>query len=189
VALQLRIQRLEEQLARGETTTAAPPDPDLASTYRALQLVEAEIEGVKTKREQLDEKIGVYQARVEQTPRAEQELLALTRDYEQLRENYTSMLRKQMDAEMARKMEQYWRGGTFRILDPAHLPRRPIRPYAGLILLGGLAVALATGGASALLADFLDRSLKTERDVETFLPYPILVSLPRVASTGRAGRG
>jgi polysaccharide chain length determinant protein (PEP-CTERM system associated) len=188
VALQLRIQRLEEQLARGEATTATQADPDLASAYRALQLVEAEIEGVKTKREQLDQKIGVYQARVEQTPKAEQELLALTRDYEQLRENYTSMLRKQMDAEMARKMEQYWRGGTFRILDPAHLPRRPIRPYAGLILLGGLALALATGVASALLADFLDRSLKTERDVETFFPYPILVSVPRVASTGRAGR-
>ncbi len=188
LAIQLRIQRLEERLANGETTAAAKPDPELASAYRSLQLVEAEIEGIKVRRNQLDEKIGVYQGRVELTPKAEQEVLALTRDYTQLRENYTTMLRKQMDAEMARKQEQYWRGGNFRILDSAHLPRRPIRPYAGLILLGGLALALVAGLACSLLADFLDHSFKTEREVEAVLPYPILVTLPR-ATAGAPGRG
>jgi polysaccharide chain length determinant protein (PEP-CTERM system associated) len=189
LAMQLRIHRLEERLASGDPATAAKPDPELASAYRALQLVESEIEAVKVKRNQLDEKIAVYQSRVELTPRAEQELLALTRDYRQLQENYTTMLRKQMEAEMAKKLEQYWRGGHFRILDSAHLPRRPIRPYAGLILIGGLAFALAAGLAFALLADFLDHSLKTEREVEAFLPYPVLVSLPRASAPGRAGRG
>jgi polysaccharide chain length determinant protein (PEP-CTERM system associated) len=187
LAMHLRIQRLEERLASGDPA-AAKPDPELASAYRALQLVEAEIAGVKVKREQLDGKIALYQSRVELTPKAEQELQSLTRDYQQLRENYTSMLRKQMDAEMARKLEQYWRGGHFRILDSAHLPRRPIRPYAGLILLGGLVLSLVAGVASALVADFTDRSLKTERDVEAFLPYPVLVSLPRASAPARAER-
>jgi polysaccharide chain length determinant protein (PEP-CTERM system associated) len=184
-ALQLRIKRLEDRLAAGDPATAATPDPELASLFRSLKLVESEIEAVKTRRNQLDEKIALYQSRVELTPKAEQELTTLTRDYQQLSENYTQMLRKEMDAEMARKLEQYWRGGHFRILDSAHLPRRPIRPYAGLLLLGGLGLAFFLGLASTLAADFLDRSLKTEQDVEAYLPYPVLVTLPRFAASGR----
>jgi polysaccharide chain length determinant protein (PEP-CTERM system associated) len=184
-ALQLRIKRLEDRLAAGEPATSATPDPELASLFRSLKLAESEIEAVKARRNQLDEKIAVYQSRVELTPKAEQELTTLTRDYQQLSENYTQMLRKEMDAEMARKLEQYWRGGHFRILDPAHLPRRPIRPYAGILLLGGLGFAVVLGLASTLTADFLDRSLKTEHEVEAYLPHPVLVTLPRFAASGR----
>jgi polysaccharide chain length determinant protein (PEP-CTERM system associated) len=184
-ALQLRIKRLEDRLAAGEPATSATPDPELASLFRSLKLAESEIEAVKARRNQLDEKIALYQSRVELTPKAEQELTTLTRDYQQLSENYTQMLRKEMDAEMARKLEQYWRGGHFRILDPAHLPRRPIRPYAGILLLGGLGFAVVLGLASTLTADFLDRSLKTEHEVEAYLPHPVLVTLPRFAASGR----
>jgi protein tyrosine kinase modulator len=184
-ALQLRISRLEDRLAAGEGTSSATPDPELASLFRSLKLTESEIETVKARRNQLDEKIALYQSRVELTPRSEQELAALNRDYQSLQENYTQMLRKEMDAEMARKLEQYWRGGHFRILDNAHLPRRPIRPYAGILVLGGLGLSFFLGLASTLVADFLDRSLKTEQEVEAFLPHPLLVTLPRFARSGR----
>jgi uncharacterized protein involved in exopolysaccharide biosynthesis len=186
-ALQLKINRLEDRIASGDSTASAAPDPELASLFRSLKLTESEIEAIKNRRNQLDEKIALYQSRVEMTPKADQELSSLTRDYQQLQENYTQMLRKEMDAEMARKLEQYWRGGNFRILDHAHLPLRPIRPYAGILLLGGVAFAVLLGLASTLAADFLDRSLKTEQEVEALLPYPVLVTLPRFAASGRSG--
>src|SRR5262245_61865189 len=49
-ALQLRIKRLEDRITAGEPTTAATPDPELASLFRSLKLVESEIEAVKTRR-------------------------------------------------------------------------------------------------------------------------------------------
>ena len=69
--------------------------------------------------------MGGLRARVDDTPRTEQELTTLTRDYEKLRENYAALLAKQMDAQMAGRLERRWRGGRFRMLDPADLPDKP----------------------------------------------------------------
>ena len=65
---------------------------------------------------------------VEKTPRTEQDLATLTRDYDKLKENYSALLSKQMEAQMAGRLEQRWKGDRFRMLDPASLPERPFFP-------------------------------------------------------------
>ena len=185
VALQLRIERLEHQMANG-TAPGQVRSPKTTSAYNSLKLVETEIETLKTRREQLDEKIARYQARVEQTPKAEQELATLTRDYEQLRDNYSQALKKQLEVDAARKREQYWKSGSFRVLDSAHLPRRPIHKYAAMLLFLGLAGGMGAGLASTFVADLFDRSVKTERELEQLLPLPLLVTLPRAGSVNEA---
>jgi hypothetical protein len=48
-----------------------------------------------------------------------------------------------MDAQMARRLEEHWKGGYFRVLDPAYLPRRPIRAYVPPSSWGLVAASLA----------------------------------------------
>ena len=188
-ALRARMEKLEKQprdpqKGDGEDTREVA-NPEAASLHQSLRLVEAEIESLQTRREHLDQRIAAFQARVEQTPRAEQELAALTRDYQQLRENYNTALKKEMDAEMGRRLEEYWKGGYFRVLDPAFLPRRPIRPYGTLFVMAGLLFGLAAGLAGTFIADLLDPSIKNERDLEDLLPQPVLVTIPRVMPPGK----
>lgn len=180
LTLQLRIERLEDQMTAG--SPMAEMSPETASTFDSLKLVEREIDMLHDRREQLDQKIALYQTRVEQTPRAEQELATLIRDYEQLRDNYSLALKKQLEADAARKLEQYWKSGYFRVLDEAHLPRRPIRPYAVLLFLVGLVGGTCAGLVASLAGDFLDRSVKTEREAEQLVSLPVLVTLPRAGS-------
>ncbi len=191
-ALAARIERLERAVAEEAAKPAAPrdplSDPETASLSESLRLVEADIAALESRRERLDEKISGFQARVEETPRAEQQLASLTRDYQQLRENYNVALKKEMDAEMARRLEEYWKGGYFRVLDPAYLPRRPIRAYAPLFLMGGLVLGLGAGLVAAFLADLLDRSVKTERDLGDLVACPVLVTVPRVAPLPRGAK-
>ena len=189
-ALRARIDKLEKRLAETQTDVTAakedlPSDPEATSLSNSLRLVEGEIDALKTRRDQLDERIRAFQARVEETPRAEQELAALARDYQQLRQNYDVALKKEMDAEMAQRLEEYWKGGYFRVLDPAHLPRQPIRPYGTLLAIGGLALGLVAGLALTIIADLLDRSVKSERDLEDLLTSPVLVTIPRVGLQGK----
>jgi capsular polysaccharide biosynthesis protein len=48
-----------------------------------------------------------------------------------------------------------------------------------LLLFLGLAGGLGAGLGAALLSDFLDRSVKTERDLERLLPqHPVLLTVP-----------
>jgi protein tyrosine kinase modulator len=187
-----RIQALERQVGVAQKLKESEggkeqdlTDPEAATLTASLHAVEAEIDSAKERRERLDARITDFQARVEQTPRAEQELASLTRDYQQLRESYNVALKKEMDAQMARKLEEYWQGGYFRVLDPAFLPRRPVRPYGTLIFVGGLLVALGAGLAAAFLADALDRSVKSERDLEEYVPHPLLITIPRAALPGK----
>jgi uncharacterized protein involved in exopolysaccharide biosynthesis len=191
-ALAARIDRLEREILEEQAKPAAPrdplADPESASLAESLRLVEADIAALESRRDRLDEKISGYQARVEETPRAEQQLASLTRDYQQLRENYNAALKKEMDAEMARRLEEYWKGGYFRVLDPAYLPRRPIRAYAPLFLLGGLVLGLGAGLVAAFVADLLDRSVKTERDLGDLVACPVLVTVPRAAPFSRGAR-
>jgi len=191
-AVRARIGALETQIAEAERQKEGGPDngpdatnPEAAGLTKSLHAVEGEIDAVKLRRERLDARIADFQARVEQTPRAEQELASLTRDYQQLRESYLTALKKEMDAETARKLEEYWQGGYFRVLDSAFLPRRPVRPYEAMILFGGLFLGLGLGLAAAFAADILDRSVKSERDVDELVPYPVLITIPRATLPGK----
>jgi succinoglycan biosynthesis transport protein ExoP len=187
-ALRLRISRLEQQLDQPTTEAAGPrvdSDPQVLPVHRSLQQVETEIAAVNARREGLDRRIADLQARIEKTPAVEQELTELTRDYQQLRENYLALLRKDNDARMARKMEEHWQGNYFRILDPAPVPERPIRPYGVMFGLGGLMGGLLAGLAFSLAADFLDHSVKSRREVETLVPAPVLVEIPHLGAARR----
>jgi len=192
VALAARIERLEteirEEAAKPEKPRDPITDPETLALGESLRLVEADIEALKARRERLDERIASFQARVEETPRAEQELASLTRDYEQLRENYNVALKKEMDAQMARRLEEYWKGGYFRVLDPAYLPRRPIRAYAAIFLMAGLVAGLGAGLVAAFVADLLDRTVKNERDLDELVAAPLLVSIPRAVPVSRGAR-
>jgi succinoglycan biosynthesis transport protein ExoP len=182
-ALKLRIARLEELAEQPASEPVGPrldSDPQLLPVHRSLQEVEAEITSVNARRDALDRRIGDLQARIEKTPAVEEQLADLTRDYQQLRENYLGLLRKDNDAKMARKMEEHWQGNYFRILDPAPVPDRPIRPYGAMFGLGGLLGGLLAGLAASLGADFLDHSVKSRREVETLVPAPVLVEIPRL---------
>jgi uncharacterized protein involved in exopolysaccharide biosynthesis len=190
-ALRLRIARLEEQRADGSSTNGgaaaasaapAPSDPQVAALELSLQRVETEIDSLNERRVKLDGRITDLQQRVEKTPRVEQELLAVTRDYQQLKESYTGLVRKDLDARMARRMEEHWQGKYFRILDPAPVPERPIRPYGLMFAGGGLVLALLAGLVCAVAADFLDDSVKSPQALSGLLPQaPLLAVVPRAA--------
>ena len=68
------------------------------------------------------------QGRVDSVPRTEQQLATMTRDYSQLQESYLSLLKKQMEAQMAEQMERRWKGERFKVLDPAHVPEPSLLP-------------------------------------------------------------
>jgi polysaccharide biosynthesis transport protein len=192
LTIRARAEYLREQIAarRPERQAQLQGLEEAAATKvsQALQQVEGEIVSLKDRREELDGRIAVFQKRVEAAPTVAGGLADLHRDYPQIRQDYDLAVRREKDAEMARRLEEFWRTGYFRVLDPAYLPGRPILPYSTLFLLGGLVVGLAAGLAVALVADVLDRSVKSERELQEILPYPLLVTMPRAPNGGARGR-
>jgi protein tyrosine kinase modulator len=174
-ALKARIAVLErEQASKAPVTT----DDPAATARTQVEAARADVQKIKDRLADIDAKIATFQGRVEQAPRTEQDIATLSRDFQKLNENYLTLLNKKLEAQMAAKLEQRWKGEQFRILDPANLPERPIFPNKRLFLAAGLFLGLLAGIAAAVAADFLDHSVKSVRELEQLLPFPVLAVIP-----------
>jgi uncharacterized protein involved in exopolysaccharide biosynthesis len=67
------------------------------------------------------------------------------------------------------------------VIQPASLMPSPISPRKKSVLMIGVLCGVLIGIGSALLAEYLDPTLKTPAEVEDQLALPVLVTMPRVA--------
>jgi len=180
-SLRSRIARLEARLNAGSGATD-PADLETSTTVTREQLAQAtrEVKRLEAKRTDLEGRIAAIRARVEGTPQTEQELASLNRDYDKLSENYVALLSKQLEAQMAGRLERRWKGDRFRILDPANLPEKPYFPQPLLVIGLGAVLGLFTGLGVSLLAEFADPSVKDIHDLQAILAHPVLARIPHL---------
>jgi polysaccharide chain length determinant protein (PEP-CTERM system associated) len=130
----------------------------------------------------LRKQIALYERRIENTPRSEQELALITRDYETTRELFRSLLGKRGEAEIAADLEQRQKGEHFRIIDPAGLPDRTAGPNRLRLLVIGLVLALGAGGIAVVLAEHVDTSYRSADEVRGREAVPVISTIPRIVT-------
>lgn len=185
VRLKETVASLEREIAQRTTTLTSDNDqvlpvrvdPVLASQ---LQNIDLEISGLRVEIEKTEAQIAWYQKKVEETPQREQELISLNRDYDNVNELYSSLLGRKLEAEIAVSLEKKQKGEQFRVIDPAKLPERPIRPDFRIVVFAAIVLGLGLGGGMAYLLEMMDTSFKTPEEVEQELQVPVLVSTPFV---------
>ncbi len=186
ISLKKRIAALE---ASGEAVQETEPDqgtneqinePVTVNQALRLQLknIDLEIAGIREEINEVNKKINYYDRMVAETPKREQELLSLNRDYASLNEQYQSMLDRQWDAEISVSMERKQKGEQFKVIDPAQIPLKPIKPDAKKIMLMTLALGLGLGCGIAYLLELMDTSYKTPDEAGNDLNIPVLASIP-----------
>jgi succinoglycan biosynthesis transport protein ExoP len=175
-ALRARIAEVQRDL-KGRPAV----EPDAGSLE--AEKTRREIENLRHRREDIEGRITTFQARVEAAPRAEEDIATLSRDFQKLNENYLALLNRKLDAQMAAKMEQRWKGEQFRVLDPANLPDHHVSPSLPLFLMGGILAGLVAGLGTSLTAEFLDPSVKSIHELEALVPFPVLAVIPSVGAT------
>jgi polysaccharide chain length determinant protein (PEP-CTERM system associated) len=177
-----RVTRKEGVIEQDLPPPVADPDTERLFTHYTEQYNNALLEAKRAKEEikNLKEQIALYQKRIEDTPRKEQELILLTRDYELLKTNYQSLLDKKIQAQMAENLERKQKGEQFKILDPGRIPEKPIKPDRNKILLMGTVIGLALGLGLAWFRESLDQSFHTVSQVEDYLEIPVLATIPNL---------
>ncbi len=169
-----------------------PPrlDSETERFYRQLteQYNSALLEAKRLKEEEknLKDQMALYQRRIEDTPKREQELMFLTRDYELLKTNYQSLLDKNLQAQMAENLERKQKGEQFKILDPAVLPEKPVKPDRNKILLIGALLGIVLGIGLTWFRESLDQSFRTVSDLEEYLGIPVLATIPNLREEKKA---
>ena len=184
-ALQSRVDLLEKAAAN-QTPDAPPVDPAAIAAELRVREARIEIESLRARLADVDRRIAAFQERVEAAPRREQEVLGLMRDYQKLSENYSQLLSKKLDAEMAARLERQQKGQQFRVLDPAYLPEQPSFPNRGMFALAGLGIGIVLGVGLAITVDALDPTIKDAESVRSAFSFPVLAVIPYVKPRDQA---
>ena len=112
------------------------------------------------------------------TPKREQELITLTRDYENIKTSYNSLLNRKLEADISVNMEKKQKGEQFQIIDAARLPEKPVSPDPRRLFLITVAAALGLGCGLVFLLDFLDSSIRRVDELEENFGLPVLGRSP-----------
>ena len=181
----IRLKKKIAELEPGEPSIDSDSAEKKPSTHRVDQTlirqfrnIELEINNLKVEIKKLKSQRKWYQTKVEATPRREQELLSLNRNYSNLGKLYDSLLTRKFEADISVSLEAKQKGEQYRIIDPAITPRRPVSPSTSIIMLLAMALGLGLGGGLAFLVETMDTSYRTPEEAEKELQLPVLISMP-----------
>ncbi len=190
VRLKARIAESEKQTKlRSETAATddlngashlSEPVPRSAEYLAQHEEISMEIRRLETDLEDTKKQYSLYQSRVENTPKREQQLLSLRRDYQNIQTTYDSLLARKLEAEIAVNMERKQKGEQFRVLDAARLPEKPVKPNMKKLFVFTLAAGLAIGGGIIFLLEYLDNTYKRPEEIETDLNLTVLCTIPEI---------
>jgi polysaccharide biosynthesis transport protein len=127
-------------------------------------------------------KINQYQARLNMAPVMEQQFADVTRDYDQSKTDYESLLAKKNQSEMSTDLEKTQQGEHFRMLDPPNLPVKPYKPNRLMLCGAGLAVGLVLGGGFAFGLEKLSGKIYSEREIKKLVPFDVIAEIPTIES-------
>jgi len=155
-------------------------DPRYNEIEDRLMLTEREIERLKEEDARIRAQMAKYSERVEKTFGRELEIANLTRDYQNAKETYQSLLRKSQEAQQAENLERRQKGEQFKVIDSAQTPGMPFKPDIPKILLFGLLLGLGSGFGLAFFREQMDRSFRDAEDLEATLGLKVIANIPKV---------
>jgi uncharacterized protein involved in exopolysaccharide biosynthesis len=123
-----------------------------------------------------------YQARVNNVPIREAEMVQLNRDYETLQAVYKDFLAKRETTQASVDLERRQIGEQFTLIDQARVPERPFSPDRTYINMFGLLGGLALGLALVALVEYRDSTFKTDHEIASVLSLPVLAVVPLMHS-------
>jgi polysaccharide chain length determinant protein (PEP-CTERM system associated) len=146
--------------------------------------IDAEIQSLRSQRDQIRAQIATLQSRVDATPIRAIELSKISRGYEITLRKYQDLLAKSLESELSENMEKKQKGEQFQILDPANFPLAPVRPNRPLIVLIGLLAGLGAGLGLAFVSDNMDTSFKRSDEINAYVNVPLLATIPALMTRG-----
>jgi polysaccharide chain length determinant protein (PEP-CTERM system associated) len=183
-----KTEQLKRDLASNVTSTAdfsspVQTQPGLVEIESQLKANQLELENRKRGVRDLKSQIATYQSRLSATPIREQEMAGLTRDYEQSKADYESLLAKKNQSELATNLEKRQQGQQFQVLDPPDLPVKPYSPNRLKINLIGLVAGVLLGFAISMVLEIRDDRLHGEADLRKIVPGGAVIEIPPLPTT------
>ncbi len=179
IASQQKTDKGAEALPPGSTAELQNGSPTpMMQIQSQLKANQVEIASLQKQEENIKKEIDKVQARLNATPRVEQELSGIMRGYDESSRNYDALLQKQQDSELASDLPI--QPNLYAIANAASFPLTPAAPNHLLISLGGLGTGILIGLMVTALIEFADVRIRKESDLEGVVTARVLVGIPNM---------
>jgi polysaccharide biosynthesis transport protein len=170
------IETVREQM-KGRTDGGYQPlDPNESAK------IDAEISAIKVSEDGMRRYIATNQALLRNIPSAKAGLDKLELEKNNQKNIYDQLFARHGQSEVSKQMEVQDKSTTFRVVDPAVLPVKPISPNRLKIMLMGIIGGIAASIGLLLLLEQMDNSVKDVDFVKSF-NVPILAVIPHIHDT------
>jgi uncharacterized protein involved in exopolysaccharide biosynthesis len=193
-ALKKQLEKFEDQLATTKKTAAAPggikgdaDNPAYLEFVAQLQSAEEQHKSLLAQREALQAQQAKYQEAVAQNPELEEQMAALSRDYENSQLRYRELKEKKMAADMDKQMVEERKGERLVVINPPELPLKTY-PSRLLLLLGGFLFALAGGIGSVIAVQAVNQGVLGARHLTALVGVAPLVTVPHIYTGEESSR-
>lgn len=192
--LRARIAALEADVESGAVAAEAAAGGAAAAPRRAE--IAAQIEALDQQVELLDRQTAANETRISdletsisRTPSVQIRLEGMQRTYNALDAQLRDAVTKQRQAELGERLEASQQSERFEVVEQAIAPERPVSPNRPAIVAAGFVGSAGVGIGLMILAELLNRSLRTPRHLERSLEIRPLATIPYVANAAEKRRG
>lgn len=184
------IVKLRSEIAELEThvdktaadTSQAPDNPAYVALASQLSSTESEIASIRSQLDDLRKKAEDYRSRIEATPKVEQTYNLLLTEKKNTQAKYDDLMRKFMEADVARGLEAESKGERFTLIDPAQFPEKPYKPNRWAIMVVGFIIGCGIGFAVVSIAEINDQTVQNPESLVQATALPVLVSVPCITT-------
>jgi polysaccharide chain length determinant protein (PEP-CTERM system associated) len=177
----------QKRTARETAPTQTPVEKDQQDDDSTITQLKSQLEANRldienTLRNEATQKAAIaqYQSRLNLTPVREQQLASILRDYDLAKQEYTDLLGKEQQSQLATSLEKQQGGQQFRLVEPPSLPVIPSSPKRIKLSLGALGGGLALGLVFAFVLDLSRPTFHTTKEITSRLGAPLVIGLPLV---------
>lgn len=188
VALDGQIADIQKELSEEVTRVLSAETVAVSPIHQALVLqitqLKVEIIAAEARRDALTSAIGQAEKQFGQLPARELQLARLVRSQSVLERIYLMLVEKQEEFRISEQMKT----ANVQVVDPAYIPKSPVRPRAAMNMVVAAFLALFAGCGLAFLLEYLDTTVKTPEDAQQCLDLPVLGLIPAAGHEGTQPR-
>lgn len=170
IRVKAEIESVRSQIKNSTNAVVASPE---------LSKINAQISAIRASEESLRRYIATNQSLLRNVPTAKAGLEQLEIERNNQKELYNKLFARQGQSEVGKQMEVQDKSMTFRVVDPAILPTRPVSPNRLKIMVLGFFGSVAGAFGILFLLDSLDTSLKSSEAAKQF-GVPLLAVIPKI---------
>lgn len=177
-----RLANAKRQMRNDDIVFDGADNPAYVQLRVKLDSTRLELESLRKTKEELNKELSIYEARLTEGPRIEQEYRALTRDYENAMMKYQEVRDKGLQAELGQSLERDRKSERFSLIEPPLRPEKPFKPNRLAILVLGFVLAGAAGVGNLALRESIDKGLYGARAIQESTAMPLLAVIPYIAT-------